>query len=93
MEIGNLIIYDNDGVVWSQTGEATGNVKRTIYPKGIPYIEIPYGAMKNKRIVSVDVTEIPHKLVTEDITYEPTYEELESQLLLLENSKIEGGIF
>lgn len=93
MKRGNLILYDNTGRIFHQSGEAQGDILPHTYPVGIPYIEVPYGSTKGKRVVSVDVSEIPHKIVTEEIQTKPTYEELENQLLLNENSNVEGGIF
>lgn len=93
MDRSNLIIYDIKGKIWSQTGEATGDILPHKYPVGIPYIEVPYGITKGKRIVSVDVKVTPHKIVTEDIEVKPSYEDLENKVLLLESEKVEGGIF
>lgn len=93
MNRGNLILYDNRGKIWLQTGEAIGDIKSHEYPVGIPYIEVPYGSTEGKKIVSVDVSKIPHKVVTEDIEVKPSYEDLENKVLLLENEKVEGGIF
>ncbi|GMQ60343.1 hypothetical protein AN1V17_47430 [Vallitalea sediminicola] len=47
----------------------------------------------NKIIIKVDVSSIPHKLIIDDIRTKPTYKDLENKVLLLENEKIEGGIF
>lgn len=77
---GNLIIYDNEGKIWLQTGEATGDVLPHKYPVGIPYIEVPYGSTTGKRIVSVNVSVKPHAIVTEDMKIKPSYEELENKL-------------
>lgn len=93
MQRGNLIIYDNNGKIWSQTGDAEGDVKPHVYPVGLPYIELPFGKTKDKKIISVDVSVKPHKIVTEDIKVKLSYEDLENKVLLLENEKIEGGIF
>lgn len=93
MNRGNLIIYDNKGEIWLQTGEAIGDIQPHVYPVGIPYIEVPYGSTKGKRIVLVDVSVTPHKIVVEDIDVKPSYEDLENKVLLLENEKVQGGIF
>lgn len=87
MNRGNLVLYDSNGKIWLQTGEATGDIKPHIYPVGISYIEVLYGSTEGQRIVSVDVSVTPHKIVKEDIEVKPSYEDLE-------NKKIEwGGIF
>lgn len=93
MKRGNLIIYDITGKIFYQTGEAEGDLLPHTYPEGIPYIEVPFGSMNNKRIISVNVSTTPHTLVTENIEVKPTYEDLENKVLLLENEKVEGGIF
>ncbi|GMQ62352.1 hypothetical protein [Vallitalea maricola] len=89
MERGNLIIYDSKGKIWYQSGEADGDILPHVYPVGIPYIEIPYGTITNKRIVSIDVSVTHHVPITEDIEVKPTYEELENQLLLNENNNVD----
>lgn len=66
MNRGNLIIYDLDGIIISQTGEACGDVLEHNIPNGIPYILLPYGVMENKKAVSVDISKIPHEVVFED---------------------------
>lgn len=93
MQRGSLIIYDNLGKIWLDTGDAEGDILPHVYPDGLPYIETVYGELDNKIAKSVDVTVTPHKLVTEDIEVKPSYEDLENQLLLAENEKVEGGIF
>lgn len=86
MERGNLVIYDNEGKIWSQTGEASGDILPHEYPVGIPHIEIPYGTMATHRLISIDVSIEPHKPVFEAIAAPKTpdqlrIEELENQLL------------
>lgn len=93
MDRGNLILYDNTGKIFKETGESSGDVLPHEYPEGIPYMEVPYGSTEGKRIISVDVSKTPHKLITEDIEIKPSYEELENKVLLLENERVEGGIF
>lgn len=39
---------------------------------------------ENELITKIDVTAIPHKIVTEKIEVKPTYEELETRLLQVE---------
>lgn len=95
MQRGNLVIYDNDGRIWYQSGEAEGDILAHEYPVGLPYIEIPFGTMKSKRLISIDTSVKPHVPVFEDIIREKTQEEviqeLENQILLLEDEKV-GGI-
>jgi hypothetical protein len=74
MDRGNLIIYDLEGTIISQTGEATGDLLPHTYPVGIPYIELNYGDMKyeTQRLVRVNVNTDPHTPVFEPIIREKT---------------------
>ncbi len=83
MQRGNLVIYDITGKIVFQTGEAEGNIFPHEYPVGIPYIEIPFGTMSQKRVISIDVSDPKkHKPIFENIPYTPTYEDLENELLI-----------
>ena len=87
MQRGNLVIYDETGKIFLQTGEAEGDIISHVYPVGIPYLEIPFGTMARKRLISVDVTKTPHEPVFEDIIIpltpeEQRIQELENELLL-----------
>lgn len=83
MKRGNLVFYDLVGKIFSQTGEAEGDILPHEYPVGIPYIEIPFGTMAQKRVISIDVTDPKsHKPIFETIPYTPTYEDLENELLI-----------
>lgn len=89
MQRGNLIIYDLDGTIFYQTGEAEGDILPHEYPVGIPSMEIPFGTMAVKQLLSINVSKIPHEPIFEDIIIEKTeeqqrIEELENQLLLAE---------
>jgi hypothetical protein len=79
MDRGSLIIYDNNGKIWVNTGDATGDVLPHEVPVGLPYILTEYGALNNKRVLSVDV--VNRTLITEDLPHQVTYEELQQQLL------------
>lgn len=85
MNRGNLVTYDLSGRIWSQTGEASGDILPHEYPVGIPWIEIPYGKMATKMLVAIDVSVEPNQPVFEEITKSKTdaerIEELENQLL------------
>lgn len=88
MKRGNLVIYDVNGKIFSQTGEAEGDVLPHEYPVGIPYIEIPFGTMATKRLTHIDVSDpLIHRPVFEEIALPKTpeqlrIEELENQLLM-----------
>lgn len=75
MQRGNLVTYDMAGVIYSQTGEAEGNVLPHVYPVGIPYLEISFGTMATKRLVRIDTTTEPHTPVFEDLPIQKTAEE------------------
>lgn len=99
MQRGSLIIYDNEGKIFLNTGDAEGDILPHTLPVGLPYILTEFGELKNKRVLNVDVSVTPHKLVTEDIPVVETETEkllrekteLENQLLLQADSNI-GGI-
>lgn len=91
MQRGSLIIYDNTGKIFLHTGDAEGDIVPHTLPVGLPYIETQFGELNNKRVINVDISVIPHKLVTEDLSAQPTYKDLENQLLLMADSQT-GGI-
>lgn len=100
MQRGSLIIYDNNGKIWVNTGDAEGDILPHTLPVGLPYIETKFGELTGKIVKSVDVTVTPHKLVLEDIPKVETEEEklkrekeeLENQLLLQADKNLDGGI-
>lgn len=99
MQRGSLIIYDNEGKIFMNTGDAEGDVLPHILPIGLPYILTEFGELKNKIVKGVDISVTPHKLILEYIPILETEEErlqrekqeLENQLLLIENENV-GGI-
>ena len=80
MERGNLIIYDLAGNIITQTGEAKGDILPHQYPVGIPYLELAYGETDGKKILGIDVSSEPHKIITEDLPKEKTKEEIIAEL-------------
>ena len=80
MQRGSLIIYDNNGKIWYNSGDAEGDILPHEYPAGLPYIETAFGELRNKRVLSVDVK--TQTLITEDMPVQPTYAELQQQLLI-----------
>ena len=75
MERRNLIVYDANGMIINQTGQAKGNILPHKLPVGVNYILDEYIENKDYRVIGVDVTEDVHKLITIPIgTY--TEEEL-----------------
>lgn len=83
MKRGNLIIYDLNGKIWLETGEAEGHLLPHVYPVGVPYIELPFGEMKNKIALRVEVNDPKgHYVVFQEIPHTLTYEELQNELLI-----------
>lgn len=83
MKRGNLVIYDLEGTIISQSGEADGEWVPHIYPVGVPYLELPFGVMKGKNLLKIDTSDSRnHVPVFEDIPYVPTYEDLQNELLI-----------
>jgi hypothetical protein len=80
MQRGSIIIYDNNGKIWINTGDAEGDILPNEVPAGLPYIETQFGELTNKRILSVDIATAT--LITENIPVQLTYEELQQQLLI-----------
>lgn len=81
MQRGNLIIYDEEGTVISQTGDAMGDILPHTYPVGVPYVELEYGAyaieFANSRLIGINVE-----------TKEPMFEPFEVNLDEIKQFKI-----
>lgn len=97
MKRGSLILYDSEGTIWVNTGDAEGDILPHTLPAGLPYIITEFGKLNGKKVLAVDV--MTNTLITEDIPKVETEEErlrrekeeLENQLLLKENENV-GGI-
>ncbi|APQ77096.1 hypothetical protein [Clostridium botulinum] len=97
MQRGSLIIYDNTGKIFLNTGDAEGDVLPHTLPDGLPYIITEFGQLKGKIAKGVNVE--TKELILENILHTETEEEklkrekqeLENQLLLKENKET-GGI-
>ena len=81
MQRGTLILYDNTGEIFFESGEAQGDILPHKYPIGIPYMEIPFGAMDGKRVLSIDVSTTPHTPITEDVAIPKTEEQKRTEEL------------
>ncbi len=98
MKRGSLIIYDNSGSVWVNTGDAEGDVLPHTLPEGLPYIITEFGELDGKIVQRVDVKSksliienIAHELTDEDIEIKRLQQELldvQEQLVNLEYEKI-----
>lgn len=87
MQRGNLVIYDNNGKVWYQSGEAEGAVLEHELPVGLPHKIIPFGTMAISRISHVDIVNDEVVLIPIEAP-KPSYEQLEAELEL-KNMQIE----
>lgn len=94
MEIGSRIYYNQKGDCIFYTPEYNGENLKPRIKEIISYIDLPYGdkSMKNVEKFHIDV-ENKKIIVDKYIERKPSYEDLENQLILTENDKIEGGIF
>lgn len=98
MKRGNLVIFDLSGKIWFETGEAEGAVLPHVYPMGLPYMEIPFGTMAIKRLISIDVSGTNHVPVFEDIPIQPTKDEIilalqmEIATLQMENTTLTNAV-
>jgi len=88
MQRGNLVIYDLNGKVWMQTGEAEGDILPHEYPSGLPCIEIPFGTMATKKLINIDVSQEVHEPVFEDIIIPLTPDQ--QRIIDLENILLES---
>lgn len=96
---GSLIIYDNEGTIWFNTGDAIGDgLLSHIPPVGIPYIITEYGYLDGKILKSVNpetkelvFEEIP-KMETEEEKLKRELLEAQEQIVNLEYEKLTGGI-
>jgi len=97
MQRGNLVVYDETGKIFYQTGEAEGDVLPNVVPVGLPYIEIPFGTMVTKMLKSIDVTGEVHVPIFEDVATTKTMPEMideavEDAIDAYTLSLIEGGL-
>jgi len=96
MQVGNRIIFDQDGDIVFQTGEMQGDVLSRKEITELNFIDLDYGAIDYAReeLVSVDI--INKKVITKQIPIPESLEqqrirELEDQLILAEDAAA-GGI-
>ena len=80
MQRGSLIIYDNNGKIWVNTGDAEGDVLPHDTPNGLPYIVTKFGELEGKKVLGVDVKN--KKLILEDIPKVETIEDTLNKELL-----------
>ncbi|OAB26384.1 hypothetical protein PMSD_25880 [Paenibacillus macquariensis subsp. defensor] len=96
MQVGNRIIFDNDGEIVYQTGEMQGDVLQRKEITELNFIDLKYGAInvQTHRIIGVDtitkqpiLEEIPQILTPE----QQQIKDLEDALLLATDNEL-GGI-
>lgn len=96
MQVGNRIIFDQEGEIVFQTGEMEGDVLPRKELIELNYIDLEFGEVdySKYRIVGIDVETRQPILEELEIPKTPEQEkieELENQLLLLAD-QLEGGI-
>lgn len=95
MQVGNRIVYDQDGEIIFQAGEMQGDVLPRKDFTNIQSIDIPFGAIDYSKFRIVKVNVETRQAILEEIQREQTPEEriqeLENQLLLAEDANV-GGI-
>lgn len=97
MQIGNRIIYDQNGEIICQLGEMQGDVLPRKEITKLDYLDLKYGEIDytKYRIVAVDIETRQPILEEIEIPQTPEQqkiEELENQILLMEDEKVGGGI-
>ncbi|MGO0885161.1 hypothetical protein ACTPDI_20525 [Clostridioides difficile] len=96
MDRGNRVIYNQDGKILLQTGEATGDILEHDTITELHCIDVPYGSIDytRNRIAGINI-ETKQPILEEIPIYiseeEKRIQELENQILLNENEKV-GGI-
>ncbi|MCC0638554.1 hypothetical protein [Clostridioides sp. ES-S-0001-02] len=97
MNRANRIIYNQNGKILLQTGEATGDILEHDTITELHYIDVEYGSIDytRNRITGINI-ETKEPILEEIPVYvskaEKEKQELENQLLLLTNQEIGGGI-
>ncbi len=96
MQIGNRIVYDQDGDIVFQTGEREGVVVANKDITELHFVDLEYGAINHQthRIIGINIT--TKQPILEDIEVIETEEqsrirELEDALLLAADAEM-GGI-
>lgn len=99
MEIGNRILFDQDGEIIIQLGEMSGDVLPRKEITGVDFIDLDYGQIDYTKFKLVGVNVETKEPILEEMQREETEaerlqrekEELENQLLLAVDSQV-GGI-
>ncbi|HAU5258812.1 TPA: hypothetical protein JD121_18695 [Clostridioides difficile] len=96
MDRGNRIIYNQDGKIIFQTGEATGDVLEHDTITELHYLDVEFGSIDYSKQYIESINPTTKEPILKDIPIylseeEKRIQELESQLLIAENEKV-GGI-
>ena len=95
MQIGNRIIFDQDGEILAQLGEVQGDVLPRKEILSLGYVDLEYGEVDYSKYRIVSINAETKQPILEEIIREKSQEEiiqeLENQILLLEDEKV-GGI-
>lgn len=93
MQRGSLVIYDQNGKPWHNTGDAEGDILPHETPKGLPFVILPFGALAgvNTFLINPVTKELE---ILELYEQEMSLEELqaENEALKLELLTAEGVI-
>lgn len=95
MERCNRIIYNQDGKILLQTGEAIGDVSEHDTITELHYLDIEFGSIDYSKQYIESINPTTKELILKDIPIylseeEKRIQELENQILLNENEKVGG---
>ncbi|HBH1344289.1 TPA: hypothetical protein SOK69_000994 [Clostridioides difficile] len=95
MERGNRLIYNQNGKILLQTGEATGDILEHDVITELHYLDIEFGSIDYSKQYIESINPITKELILKDIPIylseeEKRIQELENQLLIAENEKVGG---
>ncbi|MCT8903684.1 hypothetical protein [Clostridioides difficile] len=95
MNRGNRVIYNQDGKILLQTGEATGDILEHDTITDLHYIDVGYGTIDYSKQYIESINPRTQEPILKDIPIylseeEKRIQELENQLLIAENEKVGG---
>lgn len=95
MNIGNRVIYDQDGEILFQTGEMSGDVIPRKFISELHVIDLAYGEIPySHKLLKIDVltkTPILEEIIIPKTAEQVRIEELENEILLMAEAEI-GGV-
>ncbi|MCC0668504.1 MULTISPECIES: hypothetical protein [unclassified Clostridioides] len=95
IEVGRRIFFDEDGEIIFYKGQSRGNVSKRKNIKKIEYIDLEYDYVDYDKYKIIRINAETKQPILEEISIHLTEEEkriqeLENQILLNENEKVEG---